>query len=165
MGKGEKKVNIPLCAALILLTLTLITTHMTCGLYARYTSSATGSDSARVARFKVECVVEENTKTTDETNDFIVTVKNNSEVAVEYTLDVDVHDALKVELNNPVPASVRANGVTFDGDWTLAPGEDREHYLTFSVDNWSKLTATVDGGIKKDFALNFDVHVHVQQID
>ncbi|MBR4020581.1 MAG: hypothetical protein IKI99_04640 [Firmicutes bacterium] len=60
--KREMKLNIPMCAACILLCLTLITTHMTGGLYAKYTASGAGSDSARVAKF--------NEITISETGDF-----------------------------------------------------------------------------------------------
>lgn len=49
--KREMKLNIPMCAACILLCLTLISIHMTGGLYAKYTSDAQGSDSARVAKY------------------------------------------------------------------------------------------------------------------
>ena len=49
-----KKVNIPILIALVLLGLTLISSHFTSGLYAKYTRNAEGSDSARVAQFKIE---------------------------------------------------------------------------------------------------------------
>lgn len=47
MAKG--KVNIPMCLAGILLCLTLFSMHFSGGLYARYTTSGTVADSARVA--------------------------------------------------------------------------------------------------------------------
>lgn len=45
------KVNIPMCIASFLFCLTLISIHLTSGLYAKYISSASGSDSARVITF------------------------------------------------------------------------------------------------------------------
>lgn len=53
MAKQKKtaKVNIPICIASVLLCLTLISVHLTSGLYAKYISSSAGSDSARVATF------------------------------------------------------------------------------------------------------------------
>ena len=53
MAKNIKitKVNIPMCIASFLFCLTLISFHFTSGLYARYISAASGSDSARVAGF------------------------------------------------------------------------------------------------------------------
>lgn len=49
--RPKAKMNIPMCVAMVLLCLTLITTHMMCGLYARYIARASGEDSARVAEF------------------------------------------------------------------------------------------------------------------
>lgn len=49
MAKGKANVNIPMCLAGVLLCLTLISVHLTGGLYARYSTSGTGGDSARVA--------------------------------------------------------------------------------------------------------------------
>ena len=45
------KVNIPMCIASFLFCLTLISIHLTSGLYAKYISSASGDDSARVIKF------------------------------------------------------------------------------------------------------------------
>lgn len=45
------KVNIPMCIASFLFCLTLISIHLTSGLYAKYISSASGNDSARVIIF------------------------------------------------------------------------------------------------------------------
>lgn len=45
------KVNIPMCIASFLFCLTLISIHLTSGLYAKYISSASGNDSARVIAF------------------------------------------------------------------------------------------------------------------
>ena len=45
------KVNIPMYIAALLFCLTLISIHLTSGLYAKYTSSASGDDSARVITF------------------------------------------------------------------------------------------------------------------
>ncbi len=44
-------VNIPVCIALALLCLTLISSHMTSGLYARYVAQDESFDSARVIKF------------------------------------------------------------------------------------------------------------------
>lgn len=53
MAKHTKtaKVNIPMCIASVLFCLTLISIHLTSGLYAKYISSASGSGSARVIAF------------------------------------------------------------------------------------------------------------------
>ena len=54
MAKGKRsraKVNIPICLAGVLLCLTLFSIHLTGGIFARYTTTSTSSDSARVIRF------------------------------------------------------------------------------------------------------------------
>lgn len=53
MAKHTKtaKVNIPMCIASVLFCLTLISIHLASGLYAKYISSASSSDSARVIAF------------------------------------------------------------------------------------------------------------------
>jgi hypothetical protein len=51
--------NIPMCLAAILLCLTLISIHLTSGLYAKYISSASGNDSARVIKFGELTLTEE----------------------------------------------------------------------------------------------------------
>ena len=51
LQKRRAKVNVPICVAGILLCLTLFSVHLTSGIYARYTTTASGSDSARVISF------------------------------------------------------------------------------------------------------------------
>lgn len=53
MAKHNKtaKVNIPMCIATLLFCLTLVSVHFTSGLYAKYSVSDSGSDSARVISF------------------------------------------------------------------------------------------------------------------
>jgi hypothetical protein len=48
---SNAKVNIPMCLACVLLCLTLVSIHLTSGLYAKYTVSGSGSDNARVITF------------------------------------------------------------------------------------------------------------------
>ena len=60
MARHHKaKINIPMCFAAILLCLTLISIHLTSGLYAKYISSASGNDSARVIKFGELTLTEE----------------------------------------------------------------------------------------------------------
>ena len=49
----KTKMNIPMCLAAILLCLTLFSFYLCGGLYARYTTSDSGEDAGRVARFDV----------------------------------------------------------------------------------------------------------------
>ena len=55
----KTKMNIPMCLAAILLCLTLISIPLTSGLYAKYISSASGNDSARVIKFGELTLTEE----------------------------------------------------------------------------------------------------------
>ena len=55
----KTKMNIPMCLAAILLCLTLISIHLTSELYAKYISSASGNDSARVIKFGELTLTEE----------------------------------------------------------------------------------------------------------
>jgi hypothetical protein len=55
----KTKINIPMCLAVILLCLTLISIHLTSGLYAKYISSDSGNDFARVIKFGELTLTEE----------------------------------------------------------------------------------------------------------
>lgn len=47
----QRKLNIPIVAAVVLLCLIVVTVYLANGLYARYSSSGSGNDSARVITF------------------------------------------------------------------------------------------------------------------
>lgn len=87
------KVNITFCAAVVLLFLTLVTTHFTGGLYARYAASDNAQDSARVASFDVEIAgeilsAEPKIGLVPGENDFYFTVNNKSEVDINVVVTV-----------------------------------------------------------------------------
>ena len=100
MKKSNKKTPIVFYVGILLACLTLVSIHMTSGLYARYTTSASGQDSARVARFEVTETLQVIRADGTTENTFVVgdvlrpgvsttytfTVKNNSEVAVSLTV-------------------------------------------------------------------------------
>lgn len=99
MNENRKSPVIALRAAAVLLVLVLMTTSVVSGRYARYTSTATGSDRARVAKYAVtvtaatgnQIVLDPNSSKTV-SYDFSVT--SGSEVAVEYDLTVVFQKAL-----------------------------------------------------------------------
>ena len=64
----KPKMNIAMNIAMVLFCLTVVSTYLVSGLYARYTTSATGSDSARVMKF--------GNLTLTESGDFIGDTKN-----------------------------------------------------------------------------------------
>lgn len=95
MAKHKKtvKVNIPMCIASCLFCLTLFSFYLCGGLYARYTTSDSGEDAARVARFDVSedgAYFSENLliETVPGRVEREIVVTNNSEVAVAYTVTI-----------------------------------------------------------------------------
>ena len=160
MAKHNKstRINIPMCAACVLLCLTLLSIHLTSGLYAKYTATATGSDSARVAKFEVDVSGQDLaditcTQSNTDSSTYTITITNTSEVAVQY----------KLSLLEPV----LPNGVTYSfapETGTLAAGNNSaDSTLTFTVD-WAEFTADNTGDSATE-TLNFTVNVHIEQID
>ena len=94
MFKNGKLHGLVLRLAAVLLILVMLSTSMVAGRYARYSTTVSASDSARVAKFSV---VETGAFYKDniaiaaipgETCDNILTVQNDSEVAVNYKITV-----------------------------------------------------------------------------
>lgn len=113
--------------AAVLLALVLFSTALVSGRYARYTSSASGSDSAKVAKFLIEeegGIFGSEVFTCDlapgETEKASITVKNKSEVAVNYTLSAATTYQLL-----PLQYTVTYDGQTNPAPFTcaLAPGQ------------------------------------------
>ena len=162
---NKMKINIPMFAALILLLLTMITTHMTSGLYARYTSHASGSASARVARFAVTGVV---TPVEDENGKYTLVVINDSEVTVHYNIIVEVDNHLSVTLGGVTKTPVLGS-VTFENDdWKLAPGASTENPMLMTIDvaDWTNITQSDKNfGATEPVTFTFTVKVDAEQVD
>ncbi len=101
MSKSNKKTPIVFYVGIVLACLTLISVYMTSGLYARYTTRATSSDSARVAKFRVTDTLTVTDSKGYEVNSFTMfedslipgesttytfAVQNDSEVAVRFSV-------------------------------------------------------------------------------
>ncbi len=94
--KRHAKVNIFMCAAAVLLCATLFSTHLVGGLYAKYTTTATSTNDARVAKFSItQSFLKDGSELSDiikaeikpgSTQSVHLKIENNSEVAVEYTI-------------------------------------------------------------------------------
>ena len=88
----NKKVNIPIRIASVMLCLVLFSLYMTSGMFAKYTTGGNGKGNGRVAKFSVtatdagesEYVFDQAKQQPD--GSYAVTVKNDSEVAVRYTI-------------------------------------------------------------------------------
>ena len=109
----KTKMNIPMCLAAILLCLTLFSFYLCGGLYARYTTSDSGEDAARVARFDVSedgAYFSKNLliETAPGRVEREIVVTNNSEVAVAYTVTIknttkNIPYSFSVDDSEPMP--------------------------------------------------------------
>ena len=144
--------------AFVLLCLLIISTYMMAGLLAKYKSSGSSGDEARVAKFDVN-ITGNATDTRisctpdPDTGSYTLTVENQSEVAVHYELSL-------------VFTSGNSNGVNYEftpasGD--LAVGAVGTSTLTFFVD-WDQFTADKSGA-EVTVDLGFTVVVNAVQID
>ena len=123
---NKYKINIPLFLAGILFCLTLISFNLTSNLIAKYNTTATGSDSARVAKFNVSTTTSNSNQANIElsagdsssTGTYTFTIANNSEVVVKNSVIVkNVPANVKVTLNGTEQTS------TGSGDLTIDAGE------------------------------------------
>lgn len=136
MAKRDgKKANIPMRIAMVLLCLVLATMCWNSGLQARYKSEASGSDSARVAKFDVDLIANDGNQTieiapfalqlspADNDGGFVnagnmIAVSNHSEVTIRLTFEVTTTGNLPLEFQwmynsavvNPVEGVVMAPG-------------------------------------------------------
>ncbi len=150
LRKNKIKMNIPIRIAALLLCLTLFSTYLVTGLFARYTTSAQGSDNARVAKFSIEGsgtllqpIVADLIpgKTQSET----LILENKSETAVEYTITVtNVYGNLPLEFTltgGSANSTVHEKGVSTITD-QLLPGNHEDTY-TLEI-NWPASTEDLD---------------------
>lgn len=139
--KNKNKVNIPLFLAGILFFLTLISSSLTSNLIAKYSTTASGSDSARVAKFDVITSTNSQPDTIelvsgdrDSSGTYKFTIKNNSEVVVKNSVIVEgVPSQVKVVFNVTGQTQMGAGKLTFDvGE--LGIGASVDCTLTFYAD-------------------------------
>ena len=137
---------------IVLLCLIVLSIYFMDGLYARYVSNGTGSDSARVAKFDVDVVGDADVaiSTIQLTDNVIITITNRSEVDISYQLTVDVDSALK--------------GTFTNGNGYLNPGESISATLTFEVLDWDAVTEHMQNA-QDSKSYNFSVTVNAVQVD
>ena len=123
MTNKSYRPNWPIRLAGVLLCMIMISVNLLSGIYARYSVTATASDSARVAKFDIQCNVKQGateiTKllnidmTPGATKTYTLEVANASEVAVNYTITAQL-------LTNNLPLTMELNGAAegTDGVWT-----------------------------------------------
>lgn len=128
--KQTRKRNIPMYVAGVLLALTLISLHMTSGLFARYTETVSGTDKAKTAKFSVFSDYDYITLGIAENEipnfalggaDAISSaslpfyVSSRSEVAVQYSIEVDFGRALPEYVTLSLTDGKETDTITCDG--------------------------------------------------
>lgn len=159
MGKylhqSKPKVNIPVRIAAVLFCLTLFSTYLVGGLFARYTASGQSGDEARVAKFSIEGSgtlsqsIVQDFKPGD-SEELTFTITNNSEVAVEYTVTAAIETK-----NLPLSMSMKK------GDATVAGATHTETQLPGSHTN----TYTLHIEWNKDAANAKDPDMYMGRVD
>lgn len=149
-----KKMNRPnrvLGAAAILLCLCLISAHFTMGLYARYTTRASASDAARVAKFSVQIVSATEVIAPDENGQatYEVVVSNLSEVAVHCLVELEFNKTVKVDSATFAVGTNTATSTSGDEDYKVGGHLD----MTPAQSN-----------VKLTFVVNFDKASLVKQL-
>ncbi len=152
MGRGtrtemKKKFEVWSLVYTVFLLLMVVTVCLLClpGMWGRFYTQASGSDSARVAKFQVEVtrsLGEAETMsihTGEPKNDYKITIKNNSEVAVGYkiivTFDTALPEGIWISLDEGEPR--RENGTTvyeFSGFQFAVGEQSKTHELHFEMD-------------------------------
>ena len=139
--KNKNKVNIPLLLAGILFCLTLISSSLTSNLIAKYSTTASGSDGARVAKFDVGTTTNSQPDTielvpgdSDSSGTYTFKITNNSEVVVKNNVIVQgVPNQVKVVFNGTEKTQTGTDDLTFDVG-VLDIGGSVDCTLTFYAD-------------------------------
>lgn len=132
------KMNIPMCAACVLFCLTLLSTYMTGGLFARYTTEGSVSDSAKVMKF--------GKLTLTETGDFY----DEGKLMIIPGVDLQKKAVLDFEGSESsvyVFISVIPEGHTTEDNSAFAYIRNSEQMLAWSIDSgWEFLPGSSSGG-------------------
>ena len=181
MKKSNRKTPAVFTLGLVLLCLVMFSQYMTGGLYARYISTATASDEARVAKFDVSSKKKDGIDFAIDLDFFDpqkqsasieFEVSSSSEVTVSYDVILLLPEGM-VELVNDgliivsfdsgvAPTSVDEDNdiITFAaGSFDAAAPQSRAHKFTFSLKAGAMLSDTIR--IEGPATLR----VHVEQVD
>ena len=177
MKKLHRRTPVVFYVGCALLCLALFSANLTSGLYARYTSTASGSDSARVARFDVNNTVQSGDASIHLhffdasllSDEVTFTVTSSSEVAVGYSVTVTMPTSdpysswLDVTLGDSTPTSRTDNSFTFSNVAYFEPNDGRthEHSLFFKI----KDESVGKPGSLRDVSGNVVITVRAEQID
>lgn len=124
---------------IILLCLVLASFWMMCNIYAKYSTEASGSDGARVAKFNI---TEQGNATQQikvdlwpgEYKEYTVDVQNNSEVAIDYVMDIkNKYGNLPLDMQMLDEKQHEITSKTV----SIAAGDTQEHTYTLKI-GWPK---------------------------
>lgn len=173
--KKNRRINIPMRIASILLCLVLFSVYMTSGMLAKYTTGGSAKDQGRVAKFSVSATADNANyefKQGEETpiKEYKVKVENPSEVAVRYTVQLQFDEAVPDYLvikRGTEETEELLKPATFDGKivelqgGTLAPKGTGTDTISFSID-YNKFVQSNSG---HEVTLDFSAAVKFIQID
>ena len=180
--KSKGKSSLTLGERLIFLAgiffcLILITTALMGGLFARYTTTSIGGDNARVAAFKVNVAGPKDVTVkygvNGDTGAYTLTIDNDSEVAVSYSVKVQIPAidfGIKVKLGEKELQNTREGEAAFltELDFgtlgSMAANTEDTYDLVFSVTDWAQFTKMTTTASRSE-TLSFTVHIDVVQID
>lgn len=155
MRQANIKIPFVFNLGLVLMCLMLVTFSMVGGLYARYSTTATGEATAQIAKFDVQVTGDTTGVAVDVTQEkgvYTFTITNNSDVTVEYDLTMAYEQTV---------SGIVAN---FDhNEGKLMAGENVACKLTFMVD-LAEVTKGMSGS-SDSISYNFTVTVNVEQVD
>ena len=156
MKQSNIKIPFVFNLGLVLMCLMLISFSMMGGLYARYSTTATGEATAQIAKFDVQVTGDTTGVAVDVAQEregvYTLTIINNSDVTVEYDLTMAYEQTV---------SGIVAN---FDhNEGKLMAGENVARKLTFTVD-LDEVTKGMSGS-SDSISYNFTVTVNVEQVD
>ena len=159
--------------AMMLVCLVCITSCISSGILAKYTTGTRSNDLGRPARFSVSAVKtdgEDNAEITDDGNsvDYKVKVINDSETAVSYdiilTFNMDIYGIVSVKFGEDTYEASEAekHTITIKDAGVLAMGETDENVMFTIVVDLNQFTESVESG---EADIDFDTMVVFTQID
>lgn len=146
--KTKRKVPVSLRVAAVLLCLVMLSTHFTAGMYARYVTSANGTDYSRAAGFAVSAKVDTDDQTKSPVPVSIVSnglddsgratyevkVSNTGETAVRYKMVVEFKD--DKDAPKFLTGKEEEKYLSFEGE--LAPGEEATETIILDMSEYFK---------------------------
>ena len=175
MKTVDRKPNIVLYVAGILLFLTLLSLHVTTGLYAKYVSSSSVNDSAHTASFYIKASGKLVSRTLKIDNIIPgepiqkeLNIENKSEVKIKYTLTVEKKtNNLPIEFNftcNDLPLEVTPTHGKWIIEKIIDPEVTSENYILNII--WEENDNIVDENLEYMGMVDYIiVTLEAEQID